>query len=302
MLGGSQGVANLGYQAPEIRQRLLQLAPCNEGETLYPDGTCGLTAAGRASDNAAKIQLARELARDLDSEPWAGDFNISAVTSKTVASWRPGRTTGDLRVSSAPSWTRTGTQLSREGARKPREGRLNDTWGAYLKGEISAAGLDMQLTSITGYDTYDRLIDIDLDFSPETLFQIRTDDEGWQVSQRSPARGASFGDESPLRWDIGGWFLREQLDVVVTNDLGKAFCISGSGRATTPRISGARRATRAWPSTSGTTSPSTAASATTGSRRSSTIALDVGCSHRTEPNTPSRSWTRPGRPRRAPFV
>ena len=78
----------------------------------------------------------------------------------------------------------------------------------------------MQLTSVTGYDTYDRVIDIDLDFSPETLFQILTDDEGWQVTQDLRLEG-QLGDESQLRWDIGGWFLREQLDVVVTNDPGQ---------------------------------------------------------------------------------
>jgi outer membrane receptor protein involved in Fe transport len=95
----------------------------------------------------------------------------------------------------------------------------NDTWGGYLKGDIALPG-GMQLTSITGYDTYDRLIDIDLDFSPETLFQIVTDDDGWQVTQDLRLQGL-LGDESSVRWDIGGWFLREQLNVVVTNDLGR---------------------------------------------------------------------------------
>jgi iron complex outermembrane receptor protein len=77
----------------------------------------------------------------------------------------------------------------------------------------------MQLTSITGYDTYNRLIDLDLDFSPETLFQIRTEDSGWQATTGLQLQG-QLGDEGSLRWDVGGWFLREQLDVLVTNDLG----------------------------------------------------------------------------------
>ena len=75
------------------------------------------------------------------------------------------------------------------------------------------------LTSVTGFDAYERTIDIDLDFSPETLFQILTEDDGWPATQDLRLQG-QLGDEFPLRWNIGGWFLREQLDVVVTNDLG----------------------------------------------------------------------------------
>jgi iron complex outermembrane receptor protein len=107
----------------------------------------------------------------------------------------------------------------------PREGDFNrtgpttnDTWGGYLNGDIMLP-LGMQLTSVTGYDTYDRVIDIDLDFSPETLFQIITEDEGWQATQDLRLEG-ELGDESRLGWEIGGWFLREQLDVLVTNNFG----------------------------------------------------------------------------------
>ncbi len=173
VLGGTQGQAGAGYQPPEIRERLYELAPCNIGIPNFPDGNCFLLP-NRASDNAAKVQLAHELV-DLDSEPWEGDFN------------RTGPTT-------------------------------NDTYGVYLRGDIELPW-GMQLTSISGYDNYDRLLDIDLDFSPETLFQIVTDDQGWQVTQGLQLQG-QLGDESSLRWDIGGWFLREKLDVVVTNDLG----------------------------------------------------------------------------------
>jgi len=182
LLGGSQGQGGSGYQAPEVRQRLETLAPCLKGTPGKPNGTClDLNPEGTTREknlkslNDAKLTVARELARDLDSKPWAGDFN------------RTGPTT-------------------------------NDVWGAYLKGDM-VLPWGMQLTSITGYDNYDRVFDIDLDFSPETLFQRVTDDDGWQVTQSLQLQG-QLGDASPLRWDIGGWFLREQLDVVVTNDFG----------------------------------------------------------------------------------
>jgi iron complex outermembrane receptor protein len=181
VLGGTQ-VDGSGYQAPEVKQRLEALAPCLKGSPGKPFGTCldlnpvGTTReANLALLNAAKLTVARELAEELDSQPWAGDFN------------RTGPTT-------------------------------NDVWGGYLKGDI-VLPWGMQLTSITSYDNYDRFFDLDLDFSPETLFQIVTDDDGWQVTQNLQLQG-ELGDASPLRWDIGGWFLREQLNVVVTNNFG----------------------------------------------------------------------------------
>lgn len=174
VFGGTQGIVSAGYRAPEIQARLEELSPCQVGQPGLPFGTCLLTA-NLAPNNIAKIKLAKELARDLDSEPWKGDFNR----------------TGDTK---------------------------NDIWGTYLKGDI-VLPLGVQLTTISGFDTYDRKIDLDLDFSPETLFQIVTDDEGWQFTQDIRLEGV-YGDEGQFRWDIGGYFLRESLDVLVSNDLG----------------------------------------------------------------------------------
>jgi outer membrane receptor protein involved in Fe transport len=173
LLGGLQAI-NVGYQAPEVVARLIELDPC------FEDGTCGFDRqledpfANRGPANAAKIKVAKELAQELDSEPWAGDFN------------RTGSTT-------------------------------NDTYGGHLTGDVELPG-GIQLTSITGYETYDRTIDIDLDFSPQTLFHLLTNDGGWQVTQDIRLFGEI--DAVPVRWDVGGWFLREQLDVEVENDLG----------------------------------------------------------------------------------
>jgi outer membrane receptor protein involved in Fe transport len=197
VLGGTQGSKSIGYQTREIRARLEELAPCMEGVPGFPNGTCDRPGPqrpeNRALRNAAKIQVAKELARNLDSEPRKGDFNICSDTDRLTP----------------------GTQCQ-DGAGKT----TNDTWGGYLKGEI-VLPLGIQLTTVTGFDSYDRLIDIDLDFSPEILFQIRTEDDGWQVSQDLRLQGL-LGDEAGIRWDIGGWFLREQLNVSVTNDLGRA--------------------------------------------------------------------------------
>jgi outer membrane receptor protein involved in Fe transport len=174
LLGGEQGNVFGSYVPQEIRARYAELAPCSVSRPGFPDGTC-FQPANRAQDNSAKVRSAKELARGLDSQPWAGDFNLTGPTR-------------------------------------------NDTYGGYLKGDIALPG-GMQLVSATGYDHYDRFINVDLDQSPETLFQIETDDDGWQVAQGLQLQG-QLGYESPVRWDVGGWFLKEQLNVVVTNDLG----------------------------------------------------------------------------------
>jgi outer membrane receptor protein involved in Fe transport len=188
LLGAAQSAA-AGYQAPEVKQRWRELAPCLTPIPGRPQGTCNTgTQAQRLANanrtNSAVIQTANELAESLDSQPWKGDFNYVGPTR-------------------------------------------NSTWGGYFRGE-AALPRGMTLTSVTGYDAYDRLIGIDLDFSPETLFHILTDDDGWQVIEDLRLQG-EFGDEHPVRWDVGGWFLREQLNVVVANDLGDN-AIFGAGQ------------------------------------------------------------------------
>jgi outer membrane receptor protein involved in Fe transport len=188
LLGAQQSTTTPGYQAPEVAKRWQELAPCLIPRPGFPSGTCSTGSQAQRLANAnlvnsARIQTADELAQDLDSQPWKGDFNLVGPTT-------------------------------------------NDTWGGYINGEIALPG-GMQLSSVTGYDTYDRYIQLDLDFSPETLFHITTNDEGWEVVQDVRLQG-QLGEETPLRWDIGGWFLREQLKVVVTNDLGDA-AIFGAG-------------------------------------------------------------------------
>ncbi len=189
-LGGLQGNLNAGYQVPEVQKRLEQLAPCFKGVPGNPDGTCN-RAENRESANAAKLAVMNELARGLDSEPWAGDFNICSdldpVTPGIQCQDDPGK-----------------TQL--------------DAWGGYLKGEI-VLPQGVQLNTVTGFETYDRMIDNDLDFSPERLFQVLTDDDGWQAYQDLSIQG-QLGEQGELRWEVGGWLLREQLHVNVFNDLG----------------------------------------------------------------------------------
>ncbi len=199
VLGGTQGTGIETYRAPEVQTRLEQLAPCLKGVPGFPAGTCEQAgpqqAANQALLNRAKFIVAKELAQELDSDPWAGDFNI-CDSDQDVNPLVPG------------------VQCDKDAGKTK-----NDTWGLALNGKLDLPG-ELQISSVSGYDTYDRFIDLDLDFSPQTLFHIQTVDDGWQVTQDLRLQG-SFDDEQLLRWDIGGWMLHEELDVMVTNDLGK---------------------------------------------------------------------------------
>ncbi len=187
-LSGIQGLAGEGYQPIEIKQHITQLAPCyqlgfgfNLSSNPPPGGPGGCASAGDPAFPAYEraVQLvARDLARNLDDEPWKGDFN------------RIGRT-------------------------------RNDTFGASLKSQY-VLPYDLELTAVSAYDRYFRKIDIDLDFSPQTLFHIITRDDGYQLYQDLDLAGESaIVGESPVRWNVGGWVLPEKLDVNQFNDFGR---------------------------------------------------------------------------------
>ncbi len=107
----------------------------------------------------------------------------------------------------------------------------NDVYGMYLKSEILLP-FEIDLTSTTGYDTYNRAIGLDLDQSPETLFHIRTKDHGHQYTQDISFAGEhEIIPESPVRWEVGGYGLSEKLKIGVNNDLGILTVAAVSNRA-----------------------------------------------------------------------
>jgi iron complex outermembrane receptor protein len=82
-----------------------------------------------------------------------------------------------------------------------------DTWGASLKGDWTLG--PVTLTSVSGYETYDRFRDTDQDFTPEVLFESVSEDDAWQFFQELKA-GGELADY-PLRWEVGGYYLMERL-------------------------------------------------------------------------------------------
>jgi iron complex outermembrane receptor protein len=134
----------------------------------------GLFTAGQYTepDNARELQelggnqnrLASNLARDLDLEPFKGDYNV----------------VGDTTL---------------------------DTWGAALRGDWTLG--PVTLTSVTGYESYDRTRVTDQDFTPDSLFESDSKDDAWQVFQELKAAGELA--DYPFRWELGGYFLKEDL-------------------------------------------------------------------------------------------
>src|SRR5262249_53672376 len=146
ILGGAQGVGG-GYVTPEVRHQLTKTVHCFQygvpPNQLPPDVRCQ---------------------------------NPALVTSPDFAALDTGR-------------QRIARNLARHLDDRPREGdchhigkTVNDPYGFALKSEV-ALPADLQLTAVTGYDRYNRKIDLDLDFSPETLFEVNTQDNGWQLYQ-----------------------------------------------------------------------------------------------------------------------
>lgn len=150
-------------------------------------------------------------------------------------------TLGERRAARFRSERRVADDLARELDSNPHKGAIdhaggttNDTYGGSLKGTIEVGDL-FELTMITGYDGWQRLNDTDLDFSPNVLFEINTEDEGWQVFQELRFNGQAFEglDEifgGPLDWEIGAFTLHESLDADVKIDLGPAGRFGGTTR------------------------------------------------------------------------
>jgi len=168
----------------DVLRRITDLAPCLVGTGIQ--GCQFQSLEVRREANQARKQIARELARDLDSAPLKGEFD------------RTGPTT-------------------------------NDIFSIALTGEFELPG-EIGMKSATGFDRYRRKIDIDLDFSPVRLFETITNDDGWQFFQSLSFDGI-IGERTsfPTTWEVGGWFLREDIDARVNNDFGDSSPVNTFG-------------------------------------------------------------------------
>ncbi len=82
------------------------------------------------------------------------------------------------------------------------------TWGGSLRGDWTID--PVTLTSITGYEFYERERLTDADYGPNLLFEFDTEDKAWQVTQEIKAEGEL--ESTPVTWRLGGYVLFEELD------------------------------------------------------------------------------------------
>lgn len=101
--------------------------------------------------------------------------------------------------------------------------RVGDTtnlvYGGYLSGEI-ALPAELTFKTVSGYDAYTRTIDGDTDQSPNVIVEIASQDQGWQYYQNFDLSGAL--DVSPIEWNVGGYFLYEDLHFESDVNFGQA--------------------------------------------------------------------------------
>lgn len=94
-----------------------------------------------------------------------------------------------------------------------------DVFGTSITGTVEL-GRSVVFKTITGYETWERLFDLDLDMTPNTAFHLRTKDKGYQLSQEVELAGASEELALPISWSAGGLVLFENVDVDVKNNFG----------------------------------------------------------------------------------
>jgi iron complex outermembrane receptor protein len=150
-------------------------------------------------------------------------------------------TLGERRAAGFESERKVSRDLARELDSNPLKGAIdhvggttNDTYGGSAKGTIEVGDL-FELTLVTGYDGWQRVNDTDLDFSPNQLFAINAEDEGWQVFQEIRLNGQAFEglDEifgGPLDWEVGAFTLHEELKSDTSTNLGRVGEFGGTTR------------------------------------------------------------------------
>lgn len=98
---------------------------------------------------------------------------------------------------------------------KPFEGDYNiagyerlEAYGAFLRGDWELG--NTSLRSISGYESYDRELQADYDYSPKVILEFESEDTAWQFTQDIEWSGEV--EDAPLGWSTGGYFLAGNLD------------------------------------------------------------------------------------------
>ncbi|MFP6563082.1 MAG: TonB-dependent receptor [Myxococcota bacterium] len=99
-------------------------------------------------------------------------------------------------------------------------------WGASLRGDMTFGNVDV--TTITGFDGYDRYRDTDQDFTPDVVFESVAQDTAWQFSQE--VRSEIQLESAPVALEAGGFFLMQKLKSHNENFQPRSVLIAASER------------------------------------------------------------------------
>ncbi len=88
-----------------------------------------------------------------------------------------------------------------------------DAYGAVVSAEGTLG--DSDLSAIASYDGYQRAAEEDLDFTADELIYQLSEDEAWQSYEEIRLAG-ELSDE-PFGWELGGYYLYEDLKAEVSN-------------------------------------------------------------------------------------
>ena len=100
-----------------------------------------------------------------------------------------------------------------------RTGRLrNLTAGGFVRGDVSFTDR-LAFRTITAFDFYDRFNDQDVDSTPDELFELKNDDQGFQFTQDLLLES---GAEEWFGWDTGFYYLAERIDSEIETFTGQS--------------------------------------------------------------------------------
>ncbi|MEZ4331549.1 MAG: TonB-dependent receptor [Myxococcota bacterium] len=80
--------------------------------------------------------------------------------------------------------------------------------GGFLRADLEIA--DLEISVISGVESYDRYRRLDADYTPNVIFETETDDKAWQLTEE--IRVAASSRRLPVDWATGAFLIVERLD------------------------------------------------------------------------------------------
>jgi outer membrane receptor protein involved in Fe transport len=192
---------------------ILRLTPPPEG-ALQPFAGSEWTLNLHGSQNASDSYHLQMLGADVVVTGGFREWQQEDFSERIAADLTHGRFEGTRRVDGLEP--ALNGQYPGEGGDDPFVGWYNqdgqellDTWGVALKG-FWEVGDSINVTSLTGWEWYQRVVEDEGDATPLAVYPAVYDDASYEVSQELRAEGTW----DRLRWTAGLYFLYTQLDAL----------------------------------------------------------------------------------------